>query len=167
MTLRFTRSLDEMRPVLMDPNASGPDPVYVAYKDLDNGWVNQTEVANGLYGQEYPKTFGHLHLDSKDETYFVNQGTALLVLQNETEVLVIKLLAGQKYTIPHQYAHCLVNIGNEKLITFDDHLDPQSDYEVIKNKHGLAYYIINENGQPKAVANPNYQNPPPVKWINV
>lgn len=166
MTLRLKRSLDEMRPVLMDAGVSGPDPVYVVYRDLENGWVNQTEITAGRYGIEYPKTFGHIHLDGKDETYFLYQGTGLIVMQNANEFLIARLSAGQKYTIPHSYAHCWINIGNETLITWDDHEQPQSDYELIKNHHGFAYYFVEENGELEIVSNPHYSFHPPVRWLN-
>ncbi len=166
MTIRFIRTLEEMRSVLKDPAAAGPDPVYTVFKDLDNGWVNKTELVAGNYGDEYPKTFGHLHTDDKDETYFVESGTGIIVMQSENEFLLKKITAGEKYTIPHQYEHCLINIGTESFVTFDDHDNPQANYEIVSNKHGLAYYIVNDNDQPKTIANPNYSNLPEPKWTN-
>ena len=166
MDIRFIRTLEEMRGVLMDPAAAGPDPVYTVYTNLDNEWINKTELSSGTYNGEFPKTFGHLHADGKDETYFVETGTGIIVMQTENGVLLKKITAGEKYVIPHQYEHCLVNIGNEKFVTFDDHNNPQADYKIVSEKHGLAVYIVNDAGIPKIVPNLNYSNIPEPKWIN-
>lgn len=167
MTLKFSRSLDEMRAVLLFPESSGIDPVYEVFTDLDNGWINKTIISPGVYGQEFSKTFGHIHLDNKDETYSVESGNGVILMQSPDEILLIKISAGQKYTINHKYAHCLINVGSENLVTFDDHINPQSNYEIIKNKHGLAYYLINDNDQIKTVPNPNYPNLPEPKWESI
>lgn len=150
----------------MDPQASGADPVYTVYTNLDNGWINQTDLSAGTYNGEFPKTFGHLHTDGKDETYFVKSGTGIIVMQTENEFLLKKITAGEKYVIPHQYEHCLVNIGEENFVTFDDHNNPQADYKIVSEKHGLAYYLINDSGVLKIVPNPNYNHRPEAKWIN-
>lgn len=166
MTLKFARSLTEMRAVLMDPNSSGPDPVYEVFTNLDNSWVNQTVIHPGLYGQEYPKTFGHYHLDGFAETYHVDSGKGIVVLQDEKNVFLKKVGTGEEIIIPASFDHCWINIGSVPLILYDDHQNPQADYEKIKNKHGMAYYIISENGQPKAIPNPHYQNPPKLVLFN-
>lgn len=165
MTLKFARSLEEMRAVLMDPNSSGPDPVYQVFTDLDNNWVNKTEIAAGIYNNEYPKTLGHYHLDNFSETYQVDSGEGIVVLQDEKNVFLKKVRAGEKIIIPASSDHCWINIGSVPLILYDNHQNPKADYEKIKAKHGLAYYLIKENGQPKPVPNPNYQNPPALKWL--
>ena len=165
MTLRFTRPLEQMRPVLFDPTATGPDPVYQVFTNLDNSWINLTILQPGTYNGEYSKTFGHYHADGKDEVYRIEEGEGILLMQTENEVLVIKAQTGDKVLIPHQYGHCWINLGKDPLVSYDDHLMPQDDYEDIKKMHGMSYYIINDNGQPKAVENPNYPNHPEPKWL--
>ncbi len=165
MTLRFSRDLSQMRPVLKDPTASGPDPVYDVYKDLDNGWENKTIIYPGTYNGEFTKTFGHYHADGKSEVYYIESGDGLLIMQKDDEVLFIKTKSGDKVTISPQYAHAWINIGTIPLVSYDDHHDPKDDYKPIEAKHGLAYYIMDDNGQPQAVVNPNYQNPPAPKWL--
>lgn len=165
MTLKFARTLEEMRPVLKDSFATGPDTVYRVFTGLENNWVNMTRIDPGIFKDEYAKTFGHYHLDGKDETYHVETGEGLAVLQNEKEVLLVKAVAGEEITIPHQYGHAWVNINDSPLVLYDNHDRPQSDYEPVAGKHGLGYYIVQEGGKPKAVANPNYQNLPEPKWL--
>lgn len=166
MTVRFIRTLEEMRPVLRDPAAAGPDPVYTVFKDLDNGWINKTELAPGTYNGEFAKTFGHYHADNKDEIYHIESGEGVLILQKPDEVLLIKAKAGDEVKIPKVYGHAWVNIGNTPLISYDDHKDPQDNYKEIADKHGLAYYLVVEAGQIVAIPNPNYQNLPEPKWTD-
>lgn len=165
MTLKFARSLAEMRAVLMDPQARGPDPVYQVFTNLDINWVNKTEIISGLYGREYPKTLGHYHLDNFSETYHVDSGAGMVILQDEKNVFLKKVRAGEEIIIPANFGHCWINIGKVPLVLYDNHQNPQADYEKIKNNHGMAYYLIEENGQPKPVPNPHYQNPPPVVML--
>jgi oxalate decarboxylase/phosphoglucose isomerase-like protein (cupin superfamily) len=164
MTLRFIRSLEEMRPVLKDQLASGPDPVYTVYENLDNGWANKTIITPGTYNGEFSKTFGHYHADQKDEIYHIESGQGLLLLQSDTEFLLIRTKPGDDVTIPKEYAHCWVNIGPTPLISYDNHFNPQDDYHLMTQNHGLAYYIMSDAGQPLAVLNPNYANHPQLKW---
>lgn len=162
MTLKFARSLAEMRTVLMDPNSSGPDPVYQVFTNLDNNWINKTKIINGLYGREYPKTFGHHHSVPHPETYQVFSGEGILLLENDEEFKLIKAKTGDRLEIQPQYSHAWVNIGKTDLVLLDDWNTPHitSEYQPIADKHGLAYYIVSANGQPKPIPNPNYQNPP-------
>lgn len=167
MKLSFARSLKEMRPVLKDPNASGPDPVYEVYTNLNNSWVNQTIIHYGLYGQEYPKTFGHHHSVSHPEIYQVFSGEGILLLGSDEEFKLIKATTGDRLAIPPQYSHAWVNTGKTDLVLLDDWTTPHvaSEYQPIAEKHGLAYYLVEENGQPKTVPNPRYQNHPEPQWL--
>ncbi len=165
MTLKFARTLQDLRPVLKDSFATGPDIVYQVFTNLDNKWVNMTQIDPGIYQGEFAKTFGHFHLDGKDETYHVDSGKGLAILQKENEVLLIKAGPGDEIIIPHNYGHAWVNIDASPLILYDNHNDPKSDYEQIKNNHGMAYYITDGNGHVNAVPNPNYKNLPEPKWL--
>lgn len=154
-----------MKPVLMDKNAWGPNPVYTVYQNLDNGWINKTELSAGTYNGEFAKTFGHYHADGKDEIYHIESGEGLLVLQKPDEVLLVRAGAGEEIKIPKEYGHAWVNVSTVPLISYDNHKDPQDSYQEIAEKQGLAYYIINDNGKPQAVPNPNYDNLPAPKWL--
>lgn len=165
MTVREIRPLIELQQVLKDPLATGPNPAYWVFDNLDmERWVNLTILVAGKFGVEYNKTFGHYHADGKDEVYHLISGVGLLLLQSEDEFKIIKATAGDEITIAKKYIHCWVNIGAEPLISYDDHRDPKDNYETVAAKHGLAYYIIEENGQPKAVPNPNYEHVPEPVW---
>lgn len=167
MTLRFSRSLEEMRPVLMDPAASGPDPVYEVFMDLDSSWINKTVIHPGLFGQEFPKTFGHYHAVSTPETYSVESGSGFLILQSPTEIFLVSAKPSDRITITQEFGHSWVNVGKEDLVLSDDWNNPHSptEYQPVADKHGLGYYLISDNGSPQAVLNPNYPNLPSPKWL--
>lgn len=176
MKLSVARSLEELRPVMMEPEASGPETVYWVFDQstLDNRWQNMTVITPGLLGREFPKTFGHYHGVGLDEIYAEVLGQGVLLLQKKVirdgqfvadqvaEVLLIKATQGDKITIPPEYGHSWSNIGRDPFITFDDWRSGHSptDYQVIKELHGLAYYLTSENGKVVPVPNPNYKNLP-------
>ncbi|MBI3485386.1 hypothetical protein HY025_00415 [Candidatus Daviesbacteria bacterium] len=188
MKLGSVRDLEGNRPVLKDPDASGPDPVYWVFPEIsdpsatpqdDKAWANMTVIVPGRYGNEYPKTFGHYHGTNVNETYHLVEGEGVLVMQKRIlkddnivedqveEVYLIKAKPGDEILITPEWGHSWSNVGKLPLISFDDWRSGHkpSDYEIIKNMQGMAYYLVDENGEVKAVANPKYENLPEAKWI--
>ncbi len=172
MKLVSSRSLEEMRSVFLNPEASGPDPVYQVFDvSKDNSWINQTVIAHGRYGDEYPKTFGHYHGTPVPEIYVEVQGEGILLLQKKhfendvwvpemvDEVILIKAKHNDKIIITPEYGHSWSNIGNTDLVSYDDWHKGHTpaDYEMIQKLHGMAYYLTSENGEVKPVPNPNYE----------
>lgn len=171
MKLSLSRNLGAMRSVILEPAATGPDPVYEVFTDLgDHFWMNKTVIAPGRLGKEYPKTFGHYHGVDTFEKYYVAQGKGVLQLQKKdlTEVVLIKAETGDEVVITPEYGHSWSNVGKDELVLFDNWSTPHSpaDYEAIEKLHGLAYYLIEENGEIKTVPNPNYKNLPEPKWTS-
>lgn len=173
MKLTVIKTLDELRPVLKDSNAVGPDPAYWVFKDLSEKWQNMTVIPPGNYNGEFTKTFGHYHLNPiNDENYMVVSGSGVLILQKKhfedekfvseivEEVQVMRLTVGKIFKVSGDYGHALINIGNEPLVTYDDRVAPHSpeDYAPVAKLHGLAYYIVNNNGNVDVIPNPNYRN---------
>lgn len=181
MRINSVRDFEGLRSVLKDPTSTGPTVAYQVFTEIDEKpWVNKTVISSGLYGSEFPKTFGHYHGKAVDEKYRVVSGTGLLVLQKKhfdqkmwvaeqvDEVLIIKAAAGDELVITPEYGHSWSNVGQDELVLFDNWSSghtPQ-DYYFIEKLHGLAYYIVDENGSPKAVPNPNYKNLPEPKWLS-
>lgn len=168
MKLLTSRTFDDLKPVLQDPSSAGPDTVYEVHTDLnDPQWVNKTTIQPGKQGSEYTKTFGHYHTtNSETELYRVESGEGILVLQKKHEVLLVRAKTGDQILINPEYGHSWSNIGSEPLVLLDNwsfgHSD--EDYAFIAKHHGMAYYIVEENGQPKAVANTNYVESPKPTW---
>lgn len=161
-------------------------PVYWVFSEVVDpepveGWANVTVIAPGKLGQEYPKTFGHYHPDdAPDEIYHLIEGEGVLILQKKyidevgqwqqdkvAEVVLIKARAGDEIVIKKEYGHSWSNIGDGPLISFDNWRSGHTtaDYEVIEKMQGMAYYLIEEGGETKAIPNPNYTNLPEPKWV--
>lgn len=167
------RTLDQLRPVLQNPRSTGPDPVYQVFTDLDDlPWINKTIIQPGKIGGEYPKTFGHYNGTRVDETYKLSQGEGVLLLQKGKpdatgEVLLIKTEPGSQILIAPDYAHSWSNVGSTKLVLLDNwnHGHTLHEYKPIEEYHGMAYYLVEEDNQAKAVPNPNYKNLPEPVWL--
>ena len=179
------RSHEKMKEVLMHPEAQGPEIHYYMIrggKDKKN--ITVWEV--GTVGGEYIKTYGHYHVGTLDETYWIIQGEGIVLMQTrkldqdnnpiDDEIAEFKALAvkaGDQVYIPQGVGHLVVNTSKTWLVTADDspvnfeEADPVSlpghaDYEAVKKMRGFAYYVIEENNQPKLVKNPNYKVVPEV-----
>ncbi|MBI2012084.1 hypothetical protein HYS91_04915 [Candidatus Daviesbacteria bacterium] len=182
------REHSKMQEVLMDPNATGPEIHYYMIRGGSDK-TNVTVWETGTVGGEYIKTYGHYHVGDLDETYWIVQGEGIVLLQtrkqgannqlidDELEAFyAIKVKVGDSVFIPSGMGHLVVNTGKTWLVTIDDspvnfeEVDPVSlpghaDYEAVKKMKGFGYYVIEESGEPKAVANTNYKNLPEVKWL--
>lgn len=183
------RTHEKMKEVLMHPEAEGPEIHYYMIR----GGTNKTNITvweTGLVGGEYIKTYGHYHVGKIDETYTVIAGDGVILLQirkngpdwnpvdDEIESFyAIKVSSGDKIFIPSGTGHLAANVGKVWFVTSDDspvnfeEKDPVSlpghaDYEPMKKLHGFAYYLVEENGQPKLVKNENYKVVPGPQWLN-
>ena len=177
------RTHEDMKPVLMNPEASGPEVHYYMIR----GGVDKKNITvweTGTVGGEYIKTLGHYHVGRLSETYWVAQGEGIVLLQKRKvdsqgqpiddeieEFKAIRVKAGDQIFMEEGWGHLVCNIGKTWLVTVDDspinfnEIDPVSlpghaDYEPIKKLRGFAYYVIEENGQPKLLKNPNYKSVP-------
>lgn len=182
------REHSKMQEILMHPDAEGPEFHYYMIrggKDKTNITVWET----GTVGGEYTKTYGHYHVGKLDETYHIIQGEGIVLLQtrkmDETgnpiddeieSFLAIRVKAGDSVFIPSETGHLAANTGKVWLVTSDDspvnfeETDPISlpghaDYEAVKKMRGFAYYLIEENGQPRLVKNPTYKLVPEPVWF--
>ena len=69
--------------------------------------------------------------------------------------------------MPAGYGHLVVNTGAQWLVTADDSpvegtgdsasMPGHADYEMVKQMHGFAYYVVDKNGTPTLVPNPLYK----------
>ena len=177
------RPLENMRDVLMDPNATGPDVHYWMIRggsERGNVTVWETGVVEGPLrtqrGGEYIKTYGHYHVDRLPETYQVLAGEGIAVLQKRkeahdpsrlAEVRIVRLAKGDTLDIPEGYGHMVANVGPGFLITLDDSpvegsrdsasMPLHADYEPVRAMKGFAYHVVENSGSPALVKNPLYQ----------
>lgn len=182
------REHSKMTDVLLDPKAEGPELHYYMIR----GGTDKTNITvwdTGLVGKEYIKTYGHYHVGHLDETYWILSGEGIVLLQyrkkdeqgnyinDEIEkFFAITVKEGDSVFIPSGVGHLALNTGKVWFVTKDDspvnfeEVDPVSlpghaDYESVKEMKGFAYYIVEENGKPTAVKNPNYKSIPEIEWL--
>lgn len=182
------RTQEKMKEVLMHPDAEAPEVHYYMIRGGSDK-KNVTVWETGTIGGEYIKTYGHYHVGHLDETYWIVNGEGMVLLQNRkkgpdgTELddeiesfRAVKVKAGDSVFIPSGTGHLAINTGKEWFVTIDDspvnfeEKDPVSlpghaDYEAVKKMRGFAYYIVEENGEPKAVKNENYKVIPEIEWL--
>jgi oxalate decarboxylase/phosphoglucose isomerase-like protein (cupin superfamily) len=181
MKLGTQKTLEQLKPVLKDPNTTGPDPVYfVFYEVSTDKWANITMIQNGKIGEECPKTFGHYHsIGAPKETYHLLEGQGVLQMAKKhfagdkwipemvDEVYLIKAKPGDEIVINENFAHSWSNVGNMPTISYDDWRSGHqpSDYADVERLQGLPYYLVEENGQIKAIPNQNYKDLPEPIWL--
>lgn len=180
------RTHEKMKEVLMDPNASGPEIHYYMIRGGSDK-RNITVWESGKVGGEYIKTYGHYHVGKLDETYTILAGEGYVLMQGrktgadgkpiDDEIVsfkAVKVKAGDSVFIPSGMGHLAVNTGSTWLVTSDDspvnmeEKDPVSlpghaDYEPFRKLRGAAYYIVEKNGKPEFIKNPNYKTVPAVE----
>ncbi len=185
MNIKTTKRLFELKDVLKDPlseNEELEESIYWVFSDITKEqWKNMTVTKPGKISTEFPKTYGHYHATSNTpETYKLISGKGIFMLQKkhyENEVwvpemvdavyLIVGETAGDTVVITNEYGHSWSNIGNEPLVTFDDWNEGHTpaDYEPIKKLKGMAYYLVEQNGNVDIVPNPNYKNLPKPQWV--
>jgi len=167
------RTHEKMREVLMDPNGKGPAIHYYMIR----GGVDQKNITiwePGTISGEYIKTYGHYHVGTLDETYWILFGQGVALLQKlgpndsveEFKAIVVK--AGDSVYMPEGYGHLLANTGTTYFVTADDSpvsftdtdtasLPGHADYEAVKRMQGFAYYVVEYRGKPALKKNPKYK----------
>jgi len=163
-----TRTLVELKEVLQNPQASGPEEIY----HMLRGRPNITVLVPGKIGEEFTKTYGHYHKHNETEVYEILYGTGLLLTQRRGEddaqledIRLQEVGVGDKVKVPEGYGHAMINVGATFLVTADnapsDAETSQNDYEPIKKLRGFGYYIVdNGGGGWKAVRNGKYTKVP-------
>lgn len=169
------RRLEAMRPVLRDPGADGPDPLYWMYRGAgpplggDDGLrFDLTVLRPGTVGREAVKTFGHRHPClpgsrwSYPEVYQVVEGRAAVLLQypegEEFRLLAVECGPGDVVVIPPGFAHATANVGEGWLVLANwVYAGFAADYGPVAARRGMAYYRLRDpdGWQP----NPQYPAP--------
>lgn len=162
------RTRQELKDVLMDPKGPGvTEPYFVIRGEAGQ---NITVLTPGLNGNEFNKTYGHFHNYQGMEIYNVVYGQGVLVMQRNDEngeakeVRVVSLRSGMSVEIPSGYGHCLVNVGKTYLVVIDNAPDFKNahNFEPVKDKRGLAYYVVDKRGEVGFEPNPNYRLHPQI-----
>lgn len=163
-----TRTRPELKEVLMDPKSPGVKEPYFVIRG-DEG-QNITILSPGKNGNEFNKTYGHFHNYQGIEIYRVVYGQGVLIMQRNDdggeakEVKVVGLRPGVTVEVPVGYGHALVNIGKTYLVVIDDAPSTSGahDFDLVKEKHGFAYYIVDKKGEVGFEPNHNYHLHPQI-----
>lgn len=174
------RTHEKMKEVLMDPTAPGPAIHYYMIR----GGVDQKNITvwePGLVGGEYIKTYGHYHIGTLDETYWILYGEGIAVTQklatnpdgtfilDAVEEFTAKVVKqGESMYMALSYGHLFANIGSTYFVTADtspvsfDNVDEASlpghaDYKQVQAMQGFAFYIVEYNGKPALKRNLKYK----------
>ncbi len=166
------RTLEAIRPVLLDSNATGPQILYRMYRDV--AWPEHRPVIEKYHlrydisvfsadrlGPEFLKSSGHYHPlvpgsnVSYPELYEILHGRVIYLLQKADDitkgpndiviedVLIVEAQAGQKVLMPPNYGHITINPGPEVLVTSNWVCsDFSSYYESVEAARGGAYYCV-------------------------
>lgn len=178
-----TRKLFDMKEVIYDKqwleNQEDNFDLYYMYRDLtrqEDKTIFQehkvrfdvTIIPPNTLGKEYIKTAGHFHPEAKEnfsfpEVYEIMNGEGIYLLQkdkanaktNETEVIIIKALAGDQVLIPPGYGHVTINASLTETLVMNNLVssDFSSIYEPVKEHQGAAYFYLKSNEWKK---NPSY-----------
>lgn len=184
------RLLDDLRDVLRDPAAPGPELVYHLYRGVKRSGdapilaeaglrYDLTVTLPGTLGCEYAKTSGHYHPPAPDgvsfpEVYEVLHGKAAFVLQRVDDVTTdnprildvwVQICeAPQRILIPPDCGHVTVNIGTDPLVVADlVSLRCGHIYGTFRALRGAAYHLVADPDAEHGIrfeANPAYLPPP-------
>ena len=176
------RMLDEMRPVLYDPQCRCSDPLYFMYRDLsrtraDRQWLHKHHLRydltvippRNLCG-EWVKTKGHYHPSNPEgvgypEIYEVLEGMAHYLLQSVAldDAVLISASAGDLVIIPPGYGHVSINPSADTTLSMANIVSTafESEYGEYEKQHGAAWYELCTGS---FVKNPAYPKVPPIRY---
>jgi len=174
------RRLDEVRALLRDPHATGPDHLYTIYMDIRVPGIADTLRSHGLgygavvynhgaLGREALRSQGHVHSVpaatgvAYSELYEFWHGRGLVYMQDGasadvTDVIVVEAGPGDKVAIPPGWAHATVNLGDGPMAFGAVYaLDAVLVYEPLRKLQGTAHYVLADG---TLEPNPRYRSVP-------
>jgi glucose-6-phosphate isomerase len=184
------RQLSELRTVLSEPSASGPDPGYRVYHDVRRmtdarGLASAglrydlTVTRPGTMGRELVKTAGHVHRPAPSgfryaEIYEVIHGRAAFLLQQVErqaggwvaagEGWLLLAGAGEAILIPGELGHLTINVGAVPLVVGDlVAIASSNDYRPFQERRGAAWYVEPDSWSPigiRVIPNSRYSTGP-------
>jgi glucose-6-phosphate isomerase len=174
------RSLDAIRPSLLDPGASGPDPVYGIAMDvgreahrseLQRRWLLFGLVAYsaGQLGREPVRSQGHVHAIaphsgwSPPELFEIWHGRSIIYMQEHADAdpgrcFAIEAGTGEHVIVPPGWMHFVANADPTLPMAFAALCDRQYGfvYDAVRARGGPAWFPVFEQGQFHWQPNPAY-----------
>jgi glucose-6-phosphate isomerase, archaeal len=171
------RRLDEVRSLLRDPGAQGPDHLYTIYMGIQVPGKTDALAGHGLgygavvynhgtLGVEALRSQGHVHSIGPgglaySELYEFWHGRGLVYMQDSAtadvgDVIVVEAGPGDKIAIPPGWAHATVNVGREPMAFGAVYaLEAKLLYEPLRKLQGTAHYVLADG---TLEANPRYRS---------
>lgn len=174
------RRLDEVRALLRDPHAEGPEHLYTIYMDvrvpgraehlrrLGLGY-GAVVYNHGSLGGEALRSQGHVHSAPEatgvaySEIYEFWHGRGLVYMQDSAtaevgDVIVVEAGPGDKVVIPPGWAHATVNLGDGPMVFGAVYaLEARLLYEPLRALQGTAHYVLADGTLER---NPRYRRVP-------
>jgi glucose-6-phosphate isomerase, archaeal len=178
-----TRTVEEMRPVLLNPQCRYSKPLYFMYRDLSRSdadwqWLHGHRLRYDItvippcdLCGERVKTKGHYHPKNAagvgfPEIYEVLEGTVHYLLQSCTldDVVMIAAEEGDLVIIPPDYGHITINPSQDQTLSMANIVSTafESEYAEYEARHGAAYYELSDG---TLVRNPAYGHIPRVRKL--
>lgn len=176
------RSLDALRPTLLDPSASGPDPVYAIVMDVGRDADRRAleshmllfglvTYAQGRIGDEPVRSQGHIHRVSQHsgwrppEVYEIWAGAAYVYMQERGaddpgRCYAILGRPGDIIIVPPGWAHATVSADPAAAMTFGALCDREYGFEYgeVRKRRGLAWHpVLDSSGAIDWRPNPCYR----------
>lgn len=161
MVTKFTHR--QLKDVLMEPEAKGiEEPYFIIHAEESN--EDLIVLSGGKNGSEFNKTHGFFLNFHQILIYRCLYGGGILLLQKNDEngeakeVRIITLRPGVETEVPSSWGHTVINTSKNFLVLAsnipdnEDHIDTES----MKEKQGLAYYVIDRKGEIGFEKNHNY-----------
>lgn len=175
------RALDSIRKSLLDPECSGPDPVYSIAMDVgktlhkqflteNNLLFGVVTYAAGRLGNEPVRSQGHIHKKARNnclsppEIYEIWTGKAIIYMQetaddNPGRCFAVEAGPGEVVVVPPDWAHATISADPDEPLTFGAWCDRNYGFEYVEVRahKGLAWFPVYDNQSAISwVRNPNY-----------
>lgn len=161
MVTAFTNK--DLKEVLLDPKSGLlKQPYFTINSEATE--ENITLLNSGRNGLEFNKTVGFIYKYPGVLIYRCIYGRGLILVQKNDElgeakeIKVSSIRPGVEVEVPSGYANAIINTGRTFLAVIDNSPkeDKYKDFETIRVKHGLVYYVVDKKSDIAFEKNPNY-----------
>jgi glucose-6-phosphate isomerase len=173
-----SRSLDDIRMSLLDPECSGPDPVYAIAMDIGKTehrdllirrhlLFGAVTYAGGRLGKEPVRSQGHVHRATRNnrlsppEVYEVWAGEALIYVQEHVDTdpgrcFALRAGPGDVVIIPPGWGHAAISADPSEPLTFGAWCDRDYafEYEEVRTRRGFPgtrYFVRTERSRGRQI----------------